>query len=265
MTFGFALTNQKGGVGKTTSAVNLSAEFALLGRKVLLIDFDPQGSATSGLGVSVPEDSPDLFDFFFGRVQLKEIILQTQIPNLFIAPASRDLVGIEIELGKAPGRELILKTGLASVQSMFDVVVIDCPPSSGLLTLNALGAVSNIIIPLQAEYYALEGISQLMRTIDFVRQTFNPGLNIFGVFLTMFDSRTNLSNQVLSEAKNFFGDSLFNTAIPRSVKLAEAPSHGLSISQYDPLSTGARAYKDLSEEILNKIQFSQRPKMVANS
>lgn len=265
MTFGFALTNQKGGVGKTTSAVNLSAEFALLGRKVLLIDFDPQGSATSGLGISVPEESPDLFDFFFSRVQLKDIILQTQIPNLFIAPASRDLVGIEIELGKAPGRELILKTGLSSVQQLFDVIVIDCPPSSGLLTLNALGAVSNIIIPLQAEYYALEGISQLMRTIDFVQQTFNPGLSIFGVFLTMFDSRTNLSNQVLAEAKNFFGDSLFNTAIPRSVKLAEAPSHGLAISQYDPLSTGARAYKDLSEEILNKIQISQRQRMVANS
>jgi len=244
-----ALSNQKGGVGKTTSAISIASELALAGRKVLLVDFDPQGSATSGLGVEAPEPGEDLYDLFFQRASLGKIIKPTQIQNLFVAPSSKDLVGIEIELGKAPGRELILRSELALLRASYDYVIIDCPPSSGLLTLNALGASDSVLIPLQAEYYALEGISALMTTIDFVRQTFNPELSILGVFLTMFDSRTNLSTQVEKEAGNFFKELMFSSKIPRNIKLSECPSHGMPICLYDPQSSGARAYKELSVEI----------------
>jgi chromosome partitioning protein len=244
-----ALANQKGGVGKTTSAISIASELALSGRKVLLVDFDPQGSATSGLGVESPEPGEDLYDLFFQRAPLGKIIKQTQVPNLFIAPSSKDLVGIEIELGKAPGRELILRSELALLRASYDYVIIDCPPSSGLLTLNALGASDSVLIPLQAEYYALEGISALVTTIEFVRQTFNPELTILGVFLTMFDSRTNLSTQVEKEATGFFKELMFTSKIPRNIKLSECPSHGMPICLYDPQSAGARAYKELSAEI----------------
>ena len=244
-----AIANQKGGVGKTTSAINISAELALSGRKVLLVDFDPQGSATSGLGIEFTEPGQDIYDMFFQRVSLSTIIKSCNINDLFIAPASRDLVGLEIEIGKSPGRELILKSEIALLKCSYDYIIIDCPPSSGLLTLNALGAADKILIPLQAEYYALEGISALMSTVDFVKQTFNPNLEIIGIFLTMFDSRTNLAVQVLDEATKFFGNKMFKTKIPRNIKLSECPSHGMPISLYDPNSSGALAYRALTEEL----------------
>lgn len=248
-----AVANQKGGVGKTTSAINISAELAESGHSVLLVDFDPQGSATSGLGVAPKEEGRDLYDMFFGKVTLPDVIAETQFDRLSVVPASRDLVGLEIELGKVPGRELILKSELALLKTKFDFVVIDCPPSSGLLTLNALGAADWILIPLQAEYYALEGLSALMSTIEFVRQTFNPKLAVLGVFLTMFDSRTNLATMVEQEAKGYFGEAMFTERIPRSIKLSECPSHGLPIGKYDPSSAGAKAYSSLTREIVARV------------
>lgn len=265
MTHILAIANQKGGVGKTTSAVSLSYDLSVLGYRVLLVDFDPQGSASSGLGLELPEEGEDLFDFFFGRISLADIIRKSPIENVWVAPASRDLVGIEIELGKVPGRELILKSGLASIKSQWDVILIDCPPSSGLLTLNALGASEKVIIPLQAEYYALEGLTALMRTLEFVRHTFNPGLEILGVFVTMFDTRTNLSEQVEREAKNFFQDVMFESKVPRNIKLSECPSHGLPIGIYDPASSGAKAYRELAIEIIHRLRLEGSPRLVANA
>jgi chromosome partitioning protein len=251
-----AVANQKGGVGKTTSSVNLAAELALAGKRVLVVDFDPQGSASSGLGISPREVGEDIYDMFFGKVSLQSILCPTLIEGLYVAPASKDLVGLEIELGKTPGRELILKTQVSLLSESFDYIIIDCPPSSGLLSLNALGAASFVLIPLQAEYYALEGLSALMATIDFVQQTFNPDLQILGVFMTMYDARTNLSSQVENEAKKFFGPQMFATRVPRSIKLSEAPSHSKPICLYDSASVGAKAYKDLAHEILNRFEQS---------
>lgn len=244
-----AVANQKGGVGKTTSSINIAAELGLAGRSVLLVDFDPQASASSGLGVSPKNPGEDIYDMFFGTVTLESIVCPTAIEHLKVAPSSKDLVGLEIELGKAPGRELILKTQLSLLRQSFDYVLIDCPPSSGLLTLNALGAADSVLIPLQAEYYALEGLSALMNTIQFVQQTFNPELQILGVFMTMYDSRTNLAPQVQEEATKFFGPLMFNTRVPRNIKISEAPSHGKPICLYDPLSPGAKAYKEISIEL----------------
>jgi chromosome partitioning protein len=263
MTHIISISNQKGGVGKTTSAISIASELANLGRQVLVVDFDPQGSATSGLGVERPAEGEDLYDLFFGRVSLAAIIRPTVIPNLFVAPASPDLVGLEIELGKVPGRELILKTELNLLKTSYDYVLIDCPPSSGLLTLNALGAADKVLIPLQAEYYALEGLSALMNTIEFVRQTFNPGLEILGVFMTMFDSRTNLANQVEGEARRFFQGLMFESRIPRNIKLSECPSHGMPICLYDPLSAGAVAYRSLAGEVDRRCFGTGAPESMA--
>ena len=249
-----AIANQKGGVGKTTSAVNISSELAIQGKSVLLIDFDPQGSATSGMGVSLLEEGQDLFDVFFERITLNDIIRQTQVAGLMIAPASKDLVGLEIELGKKPGRELILKTEIANLNVHFDYIIIDCPPSSGLLTLNAMGVAQYILIPLQTEYYALEGISALMNTINFVKSTFNSTLEILGVFSTMYDSRTKLSAQVEEEVRGYFQDKMFGTRVPRNIKLSEAPSHGLPISLYDPASVGSKAYRDITLEVIDRLE-----------
>lgn len=261
-----AIANQKGGVGKTTSAISIASELARMNRRVLLVDFDPQGSATSGLGVELQEEGNDLFDVFFGRTSLAKILKQSQIDGLWVAPASKDLVGLEIELGRTPGRELILKTELNLLRVNYDYVIIDCPPSSGLLTLNALGAADSILIPLQAEYYALEGLSALMKTVEFVQQTFNPDLRVLGVFMTMFDVRTNLSNQVENEARNFFSNLMFQSRIPRNIKLSECPSHGVPICLYDPSSAGAVAYKNLAQEVDARCQSaSSGGKLAANS
>lgn len=260
-----AISNQKGGVGKTTSAVSLASELALMGKRVLLIDFDPQGSATSGLGIELQEEGNDLFDVFFGRATLAGIIKASKIDGLLVAPSSQDLVGLEIELGRTAGRELILKSELKLLRTSHDYVLIDCPPSSGLLTLNALGAADSILIPLQAEYYALEGLSALIKTVEFVQQTFNPDLKLLGVFMTMFDARTNLSNQVEAEARNFFHDLMFKTRIPRNIKLSECPSHGVPICLYDPSSAGAVAYKALALEVESRCSGQgATPKLVAN-
>lgn len=254
-----AFANQKGGVGKTTSAVSLSAELALRGKRILLIDFDPQGSATSGLGVPFRDEGADLFDMFFGRATLNSLISPSPVQNLSVVPSSKDLVGVEIELGKTPGRELILRSELSLLRSSYDYVFIDCPPSSGLLTLNALGASDFILIPLQAEYYALEGLSALMSTVTFVQQTFNPKINILGLFVTMFDSRTNLSVQVENEARRHFGERMFQTRIPRNVRLSECPSHSKPICVYDPESQGTRAYRDLANELEERISEKRNP------
>lgn len=254
-----AISNQKGGVGKTTSAVSIAAELASGGSRVLLVDFDPQGNATSGLGVTPNEEGGDLYDMFFDRVALRDILKPSVMEGLMVAPSSQDLVSIELELGKVPGRELILKSEIALLRSRFDYILIDCPPSSGLLTLNALGAADSILIPLQAEYYALEGISGLLNTINFVQQTFNPSLTMLGVFLTMYDGRTNLSSQVEEEARNYFGDLIFKERIPRNIRLSESPSHGLPICMYAPGSSGAEAYRKLTEEIRERCAAKVAP------
>ncbi len=259
MAFTIAISNQKGGVGKTTSAVSLGSELALGGRKVLIIDLDPQGNASSGLGVELPEEGQDLYDMFFGEVSLTEIVRPSMIEGLDVAPSSGDLVSIELELGKTPGRELILKSQLGRLSTHYDYVLIDCPPSSGLLTLNALGASDYILIPLQAEYYALEGLSALMRTIDFVQNTFNPQLAILGVFLTMYDSRTNLSAQVENELKEHLPEVSFKTRIPRNIRLSECPSHSLPICLYDPNSSGAIAYHELAVELDERLMALHGP------
>lgn len=253
MGYVFAVSNQKGGVGKTTSCISLSSQLALWGKKVLLIDFDPQGNATSGLGIEMAEEGKDLYDVFFDRVPLSEVLRQSDIEGLTVAPSSRDLIGVEVELGNMRGRELILRSGLKLLKESYDYIFIDCPPSSGLLTLNALGAATGVLVPLQAEYYALEGISALMDTVSFVAKTFNPKIELFGVFVTMYDSRTNLSPQVKAEAQNYFNELMFQSVVPRSVKLSECPSHGLPICLYDPSSPGARAYAELATEIENRV------------
>lgn len=253
MAFTIAISNQKGGVGKTTSTVSLGSELALAGRRVLIIDLDPQGNASSGLGVRRPEDEPDLYDMFFGEASLSDIIRPCMIEGLGVAPSSGDLISIELELGKMAGRELILRSQLSRLQAEYDYVLIDCPPSSGLLTLNALGAANFILIPLQAEYYALEGLSALMNTVDFVQKTFNPSLEILGVFLTMYDSRTNLSAQVEGELKEHLPEFTFATRVPRNIRLSECPSHSLPICLYDPSSSGAIAYHELAVELDEKL------------
>ncbi|NDC37384.1 MAG: ParA family protein [Proteobacteria bacterium] len=264
MTHKIAFANQKGGVGKTTSAVSIGAELAALGRRVLLVDLDPQCSATSGVGCQPIAEGPDIYDLFLGDVGLERVIIQTPIANLDLIPSSRDLVSLEVEIGKKPGRELILKTGLSLLAREYDYVLMDCPPSSGLLTLNALGAADKVLVPLQAEYYALEGLSALMNTIQFVQGTFNPQLGILGVFMTMYDSRTNLSAQVEGEARNFFQELMFEARIPRSIKISEAPSHGLPIGLYDPASPGAAAYRRLAAQIDERCFGAQEFTPVAN-
>ncbi len=259
-----SIANQKGGVGKTTSSINLGSELARLGRRVLVVDFDPQGSASSGLGISLHPEGKDAYDMFFGRVPLSEIIVSSCVEGLDVAPASHDLVSIELELGKTAGRELILRSQLNLLRTRYDYVIIDCPPSSGLLSLNALGASDYICIPLQAEYYALEGLSALMNTFNFVQKTFNPQLAVLGVFLTMYDGRTNLASQVEREASDFFGDLMFTSKIPRNIKLSEAPSHGVPICIYDGASAGAKAYASLALEVDARCFGNEFGREVAN-
>ncbi|MBI2339255.1 MAG: ParA family protein [Deltaproteobacteria bacterium] len=230
--------NQKGGVGKTTSAVNIAASLADLGKKILLIDMDPQGNAGSGLGINKYRVEKSVYHALIGDIPFSQIVRRTDIENFFVAPSNRDLIGAELELVSAFAREVKLKNAIKEVVDQFDYILIDCPPSLNLLTVNALTAADSAIIPVQCEYYALEGISELVHTIDLIQQSLNPDLTIAGIILTMFDSRNNLAHQVAEEVRNYFKEKVFKTVIPRSVKLSESPSHGLPIQLYDPKSRG---------------------------
>ena len=248
-----AIFNQKGGVGKTTTNINLGACLALKGKKVLMIDIDPQGNTTSGIGIKKRVLKETIYDVLVDEtLDINKVILPTRTENLFILPASVDLAGAEVELATLEGREGRLKKAVDSVRQEFDYILIDCPPSLGILTLNSLTAVDSVLIPIQCEFYALEGVSQLISTIELVKKNLNPDLYIEGVILSMFDGRTNLSQQVVAEVKKFFGDAMYNTIIPRNVRLAEAPSYGLPIITYDPAAIGARAYQEFTTEFMKR-------------
>jgi chromosome partitioning protein len=248
-----AIANQKGGVAKTTTAVNLSACLAELGKKVLLLDLDPQGNATSGYGINKEKLKFCIYDVLINDVPLEKITLKTEVKNLWIAPARIELAGSEIELVNINERDKKLAYALKDIPDDYDFVIIDCPPSLGLLTLNALGAATDILIPIQCEYYALEGLTLLMSTLERVKKGLNPNLNTLGVLLTMFDARTNLSIQVVDEVKKYFKNKVFSTLVPRNVRLGEAPSHGKPIVLYDPKSRGAEVYRDIAEEVLERV------------
>ncbi|WP_282801961.1 ParA family protein [Secundilactobacillus kimchicus] len=244
-----ALANQKGGVGKTTTGVNLGAGLASLNNHVLIVDIDAQGNATSGVGVQKSAIDKDIYDVLVNEEPIKNVVIHTQHAGLDIAPATIQLSGAEVELTSQIARETRLQEALKAVRDDYDYILIDCPPSLGLLTINAFTACDSILIPVQSEYYALEGLSQLFNTIQLVRKHFNPDLRIEGVLLTMYDARTNLGRQVNEEVKKYFKEKVYNTIIPRNVRLSEAPSHGLPIIDYDPKSTGAKVYTDLAKEV----------------
>jgi len=248
-----AIANQKGGVAKTTTAVNLSASLGEKGKKVLLVDLDPQGNATSGCGIMKHRLARCIYDVIINEESINSVILDTELKNLKVAPARIELAGAEIELVSQLYREGKLLTALTEVKDNYDFIIIDCPPSLGLLTLNALCAATDVLIPIQCEYYALEGLSLLINTLEKVKKSLNRDLEIIGVLLTMFDARTNLSIQVVDEVKNYFHDKVFQTIIPRNVRLSEAPSHGLPIILYDTKSRGAEVYRDLAEEVLGRV------------
>lgn len=248
-----AIFNQKGGVGKTTTNINLGACLAMKGKKVLILDIDPQGNTTSGIGIKKKTLDYTVYDLLIDSdFDTRDAILHTAIEGLDIIPASVDLAGAEIELVQIDGREKRLKNAIGKVRDSYDYIFIDCPPSLGLLTINSLTAVDSVLIPLQCEFYALEGVSQLMNTIELVKKGLNPGLEIEGVILSMFDGRTNLSAQVVQEVKKYFGDKVYSSVIPRNIRLAEAPGYGMAITQYDPKSKGAEAYMEFADEFLER-------------
>jgi len=246
-----ALANQKGGVGKTTTAINLGACLAARGRRVLLVDADPQANTTAGLGLTAPR-ARSIYEVVIEEATIEEVTLDTVQPYLWLVPSASDLAGAEVELVPARAREYRLRSALDAARSAYDVVIIDCPPSLSLLTINALSAAEQVIVPVQCEYLALEGLGQLIQTLDLVRRNLNQNLHLLGLLLTMFDGRTNLSQQVAQEVRSHFPNT-FRAVIPRSVRLSEAPSHGLPICAYDPASRGAKAYEALADEVLSLV------------
>lgn len=245
-----AIANQKGGVGKTTTSVNLSSCLAQLGKKVLLIDTDPQGNATSGVGIERTELDKSIYDVIINEEKMDDVVVKTEHGKLYICPSSIDLAGAEIELVSADNRETRLKDAVSQIKDDYDFVIIDCPPSLGLITLNSFVCADSIIIPIQCEYYALEGLSQLTNTIRMVKQQMNKSLDIEGIVLTMYDTRTNLSVQVADEVKKYYGAKLYRSVIPRNVRLSEAPSYGLPINAYDSSSKGCESYLSLAREVI---------------
>ena len=252
MAYILTLANQKGGVGKTTTAVNLPAFLGKKKKKVLVIDLDPQGNATSGLGIDKSELDSTIYDVLVNEEPMADSIWESSAANVSICPTNINLAGAEIELVNVMSREQVLKSALAPVKDDYDYIIIDCPPSLSILTINALTASDGIIIPIQGEYYALEGLTQLVDTINIVKKKLNKNLSILGVVLTMFDRRTQLTRQVEEEVSNYFGDKVFNTHIPRNVRLAEAPSHGVAILDYDKNSKGSKAYESLAAEVIKR-------------
>jgi chromosome partitioning protein len=240
--------NQKGGVGKTTSAINMGAALAALGHTTLLVDFDPQGNCTSGIGG--PSGLRGVYQVLSGLATLEEVIIQTKVPNLWLAPSSIDLSGATVELVDKADRNDYLKRALATVSDRYEFILIDCPPSLGILTLNGLNAANEVVIPLQCEYFALEGLSLILQTVGLVQKSMNPALKVSGILLTMYDGRTRLSQEVVRQVTEYFKDRVFRTIVPRNVRLSEAPSHGLPVNLYDPACIGARSYDALARELL---------------
>ena len=254
-----AFANQKGGVGKTTTAINLAAALFERGKRMLLCDFDPQGNATSGIGAE-KEVEYSTYDLLIGEIDIKEALEKTSVKNLFVCPSNINLAGAEVELVSMMSREQRLKEKIDSIKDVFDYILIDCPPSLGLITLNAFTASDSVLIPVQCEYYALEGLGQLLNTVNLVKKHLNKELQIEGALLTMYDIRTNLSNQVVKEVKKYFDNKVYKTVIPRNVRLSEAPSYGMPITEYDPRSKGAKSYEKFTKEFLKKNEEEKKAK-----
>ncbi len=254
-----SIANQKGGVGKTTTSINLSTILAKKGKKVLMIDADPQGNASSGVGVD-KEVEESVYDILIGDTKINDVVIKTNIKNLYVCPSNINLAGAEVELVSVMSREYRLKEKLDEVKDEYDYIIIDCPPSLGLITLNAFTASDSVLIPVQCEYYALEGLGQLINTINLVKKHLNKNIDIEGALLTMYDARTNLSNQVVKEVKKYFNDKVYKNVIPRNVKLSEAPSYGMPISIYDPRSKGAKSYEKFVKEFLKNNDLEAKGK-----